>query len=49
MALTWANDEAAGRISLHLVAVEAIAEADIENAGHHYVFTRRLRSIWRPR
>src|ERR1700722_5073718 len=31
------NDDAAGRISLQLIAVEPLTEADIENAGHHRV------------
>jgi hypothetical protein len=31
------NDDAAGRISLYLFAVEPLAEADVENAGHHRV------------
>src|SRR5436190_19223625 len=28
------NDDATGRIRLHLVTVELIAQADVENAGH---------------
>src|SRR2546422_2153646 len=31
------NDDATGRIRLHLVAVELIAQADVENAGHDRV------------
>ena len=31
------NDNATGRIRLHLIAVELIAQADVENAGHDCV------------
>src|SRR5882757_3848079 len=37
--ITGQNDDTAGRICLHLVAVELIAEADIEHARHDRVDT----------
>src|SRR5208282_646291 len=32
--IAWQNDDATRRIRLHLVAVELIAQANVENAGH---------------
>src|SRR5213594_2096404 len=40
------NDDATGRISLHLVAVELIAQADVENAGHDRVHSVLRVSVW---
>src|SRR5256712_11183866 len=40
------NDDAPGRIRLHLVAVELIAQADVENAGHDRVDSVLRVSVW---
>src|SRR6266853_1133319 len=40
------NDHATGRIRLHLVAVEPIAQADVENAGHDRVHSVLRVSVW---
>ena len=37
--ITGQNDNAAGRICLDLIAVEAIAQTDVENTGHDRVDT----------
>src|SRR5882724_9288722 len=40
------DDHATGRIRLHLVAVELIAQADVENAGHDRVHSVLRVSVW---
>src|SRR2546425_13036905 len=40
------NDNATGRIRLHLIAVELIAQADVENAGHDRVNSVLWVSVW---
>src|SRR6266480_7461818 len=40
------NDDATGRIRLHLVAVELIAQADVENAGHDRVHSVLRVPVW---
>ena len=40
------NDDAAGRIRIHLVAVEPIAQADVENAGHDRVHSVLRVPVW---
>ena len=40
------NNDATGRIRLHLIAVELIAQADVEYAGHDCVDSVLWVSVW---
>ena len=44
--ITGQNDNATGRIRLHLVGVELITQTDVENAGHNCVNPILRVSVW---
>jgi hypothetical protein len=44
--VAWQNDNAAGRIRVHLVAVELIAEANVKDAGYDCVDSILWVSVW---
>src|SRR5262245_43545971 len=44
--VAWQNYNAAGRIRLQLVAIELIAEADVEDTGYNCVDSILWVSVW---